>query len=133
MSTYEPLQKFLLGQPVDQVPMTFDEIEKLLGRSLPASKQYPAWWSNNPSNNPMTREWLSAGFQTESVNIASGKLVFRRVRKPSPAAQQPSLKKEKGFPFGFMKGMLTIAPGYDVAAPLDVEWGEPYLGIEEAK
>ena len=47
--------------------MTFAEIEALLGEKLPASKQYPAWWSNNPSNNPMTKEWLAAGFQTESV------------------------------------------------------------------
>ena len=43
--------------------MTFGEIEELLGEKLPASKQYPAWWSNNPSNNPMTKEWLAAGFQ----------------------------------------------------------------------
>jgi len=32
--------------------------------------------------------------------------------------------------FGCMKGLLTIAPGYDVTAPLDEEWSAPYLGIE---
>ena len=63
--------------------MTSAEIEELLGEKLPASKQYPAWWSNNPSNNPMTKEWLSAGFQTESVNIASERLVFRKSDGPA--------------------------------------------------
>ena len=63
MSKYAPLKDFLVAQNVDRVPMSFAEIETVLNLSLPASKQYAAWWSNNPSNNPMTREWLAAGFE----------------------------------------------------------------------
>ena len=69
MGKYAPLKEFLTGQNQDYVPMTFAQIEKVLDLKLPPSKQYPAWWSNNPSNNPMTREWLDAGFETMSVNI----------------------------------------------------------------
>lgn len=135
MGTYSPLNTFLSAQRAELVPMSFGEIEAIVGRSLPASKQYPAWWSNNPSNNPMTREWLNAGFQTESVNTASQKLVFRRVSKPAPApsAVGGSAGGQRLPFFGFMKGKITIEPGYDITKPIDVDWEESYVGDGRAK
>ena len=137
MSKYAPLKDFLVAQKVDRVPMSFAEIERVLNLPLPASKQYPAWWSNNPSNNPMTREWLEAGFETESVNIGSGKLVFRRVRKmpnsaPSSASAAPNEARADRHPgFGFMKGLITIEAGFDITKPFDDEpWDSGYLGGE---
>lgn len=79
MSKYDKLGVHLERQPGEEVPMTFAEIENVIGCKLPRSARYPAWWSNNPSNNVMTRVWLDAGFKTEQVNIESRKLVFRRV------------------------------------------------------
>src|SRR5262249_6301078 len=125
--------------------MTFAEIEKVLAFPLPASKQYPAWWSNNPSNNPMTREWLDAGFETEAVNTASGKLVFRRVSDRRGSAGTPGhggleespapfsgTRRHPGF--GFMKGLIKIADGFDVTKPFDDEaWDQGYLGGSERK
>jgi hypothetical protein len=138
MSKYAPLKDFLVAQDVDRVPMSFAEIETVLNLSLPASKQYAAWWSNNPSNNPMTREWLEAGFETESVNVGSGKLVFRRVRKvpvsrASPGAPAGPREAREGLHpgFGFMKGLITIEAGFDVTKPFDDEpWDRGYLGGE---
>jgi hypothetical protein len=132
MGVYSPLGAYLTEQNIDHVSMTFAEIEEVLGRPLPPSKRYPAWWSNNPSNNPMTREWLSAGFQTESVNVSGGKLVFRRVQGAKAgmnggSGKAPETKSRTGFPFGFMTGLLSISPGHDVAKPLDVDWGESFL------
>ncbi|MGB2930787.1 MAG: hypothetical protein WBB88_00255, partial [Methyloceanibacter sp.] len=69
MSKYEPLRRHLEGRPTQLVPMTFAEIEKVLGFKLPDSQRYPAWWSNNPTNNVMTNEWLGAGYKTEQVDI----------------------------------------------------------------
>jgi hypothetical protein len=145
MSKYLPLKEFLVSQKQDYVPMTFAEIEEILAFPLPASKQYPAWWSNNPSNNPMTKEWLDAGYETESVNTASGKVAFRRVRDrkgPSGTSGAGGLE-ESAAPFstggrhpgfGFMKGLLTIEEGYDVTKPpSDEAWDAGYLGFEERK
>jgi hypothetical protein len=138
---YSPLKEFLANQGKELVPMSFEEIERVLGEALPASKQYPAWWSNNPSNNVMTKEWIAAGYQTESVDIAGERLVFRRVRKSGPppsggsasgAASSGAAPARLAF-FGFMKGKLTIEPGYDITQPLDVAWNEPYLGTEKSK
>lgn len=114
--------------------MTFAEIEEVLEFPLPASKQYPAWWSNNPSNNPMTREWLDAGYETESVNTKRGVLVFRRIRKAlaQGAAVAGSMRggRRPLHPgIGFMKGLITIQDGFDVSGPFsDESWDEGYLG-----
>jgi hypothetical protein len=143
MGKYSPLKDFLAKQGKELVPMTFDEIEHVLGEVLPASKQYPAWWSNNPDNNVMTKEWIAAGFQTESVDIAGERLVFRRVKKSEPlppaTGKSPSGLAVAGAApnrppfFGFMKGKMTIEPGYDITKPIDVAWAEPFLGVEQPK
>ncbi|PBB43452.1 MULTISPECIES: hypothetical protein [unclassified Mesorhizobium] len=134
MGKYSPLRSYLMAQTGERVPMSFSDIEKLLGEKLPASKQYPAWWSNNPSNNPMTKEWLAAGFQTESVNIAGENLVFRRVQPGSgtskgfgESAQAEIGGTPKRHPiFGCMKGTLTILPEVDLTEPVEQDWGKVY-------
>jgi hypothetical protein len=136
MGKYAPLKEYLTAQGFDHVPMTFAQIEKLLNLTLPASKRYPAWWSNNPSNNTMTREWLDAGYETEAVDIAGEKLVFRRVRRSPNApvspqastssAPQSGATKRRHPIFGCMKGTLTVAPGVDLTEPADPDWGSVY-------
>ncbi len=130
MSKYEPLGKYLSQQVRPHLPMTFGEIERILGRKLPASKGMRAWWSNNPTNNVMTKQWLDAGYETESVDIASEKLVFRRVALPSSQGEGYQHKEdgsELSDPiFGCMKGTMTIPADLDLTAPVDVDWGKVY-------
>jgi len=131
MSKYEPLRSYLQGRPAEIVPMTFAEIENVLGFKLPRSQTYPAWWSNNPTNNVMTNEWLAAGFKTEQVDIEGRKLVFRRTSPVRPRAMETRLS-EKGNEkhprrhplFGWLKGTVTIAPGVDLTEPADPDWGD---------
>ena len=138
MGKYAPLKTFLIEQGREHVPMTFAEIERILNLRLPASKQYPAWWSNNPSNNTMTREWLDAGYETESVDTVGEKLVFRRTKSsrsggPEVARGGSGAKVDRPSGFGFMKDHLTIEEGYDVTQPLDEVWDEGYLGLEQRR
>jgi len=140
MSKYEPLNVFLKNQTRDYVPMTFADIERVLNGRLPPSKMHRAWWSNNPSNNVMTKEWLNAGYETESVDIAGEKLVFRRVRDSrvmggggSPA-DRSALPRPRHPGFGFMKGMIAIEKGFDVTKPFDdAPWDQGYLGEDDRK
>jgi hypothetical protein len=145
MTKYEPLNAFLKSQQRDLVPMTFSEIERVLGSKLPPSKQHRAWWSNNASNSVMTKAWLDAGYKTESVDIGGEKLVFRRVREqhaPMNASLHGQLK-ESGAEFttssrhpgfGFMKGLIKVADGFDVTEPFDDEpWDTGYLGGNDRK
>jgi hypothetical protein len=86
MSKYDSLEPFLLAQNKSLIRTTFDEIEKVIGHPLPSSAKYPAWWSNNPTNNAMTKIWRRAGYRTEQVDIARKTLVFRRVPPPAPTS-----------------------------------------------
>ena len=128
MGKYEPLRRFLKTQNAKAVVMTFDEVERVLGFTLPASHRYRAWWSNNAFNNVMTNEWLAAGFKTEQVDIEGRKLVFRRVSAvptAPKASESDGAKKPRRHPlFGWMKGTFTIAPGTDLTAPADPAWAD---------
>lgn len=117
MSKYDPLGRYLKSQSRECVPMTFAEIERLLRAELPPSKLHRAWWSNNPSNNVMTKQWLNAGYETEQVDVEAGKLVFRRV---AVTRQTPDMAT--GSIFGCLKGMATVLPGTDLTAPTGQDW-----------
>jgi hypothetical protein len=128
MGKYDPLGAFLRSRDADETPMTFEEVEAVIGAPLPpAAARHPAWWSNNPRNNVMTRVWLDAGFRTERVDLSGGKLVFRRVAAPagptSPAAPPTgprrgvleALRRELG-------GTVRVRPGVDLTAPTGEAW-----------
>lgn len=130
MTKYADLGNFLSSQRTDAVPMTFREIERVTGAPLPRSKKYPAWWSNNTSNNVMTKVWLDAGFRTEQVDIGGERLVFRRVRPASTTSLPPAAPGLSEFSrnfrpkepqpvslFGALKGTFSIEASWNPAYP----------------
>lgn len=130
MSSYSPLTRHLLAQQMDVVHLSFAEIETIIGRKLPRSAStHRSFWSNNGSNNVMTRAWLSAGFSSEQVNLPGQTLVFRRLKEQAAMsgfneAQAPFETESKDVPdklalFGWMKGTITFAPGLDLTEPAD--------------
>ena len=125
MSKYSALGDYLRRQRNERVPMTFAEIEKIIGAKLPASAhKHRPWWSNNPRNSVMTKAWLDAGFESEQVNMPGRKLVFHRVRGTKPAGETLQAAPEKPFhpAYGFMQGLVRIMPGTDLTQPADPEW-----------
>lgn len=98
MTKYAPLARALSGRPGSHWPTTFRELETIIGARLPQSARlYPAWWSNNPSNNTMTRVWLDAGWKTENVDIPNERLTFRRVTT-RPNDTPPGMAEGGGAP-----------------------------------
>ncbi|MBB5046502.1 hypothetical protein HNR60_001247 [Rhodopseudomonas rhenobacensis] len=121
MGKYEPLTEFLRKQATLEVRMSFAQVERVLGFKLPpVAQRHRAWWSNSPTNNVMTKAWLDAGFRSEQVDMAAGKLVFRRQEAGNRAAV-PSGRHPL---FGWMKGTVTFAPGVDLTEPADPEWAD---------
>ena len=120
MSKYAPLTDFLARAAGSEAVMTFAEIERVIGHPLPASKKYPAWWSNNPGNNVMTRAWLAAGYHTERVDIAAERLVFRRTRDATPAQALAGTLLERIQ--ARLGGTVPVAAGVDLAAPVGEIW-----------
>jgi len=122
MGKYDPLKRYLEGRATSEVPMTFEEIERVLGQKLPASKQYPAWWSNNASNNVMTKAWLDAGYQTERVDIGGERLVFRRLKGSRPQPKSSTSDNILERIRARLGGTVTIPPGVDITAPTGEIW-----------
>lgn len=130
MSIYEPLGDYLRKQGKERVPMTFSEIEKITGRSLPPSAiKHRPWWSNNARNSAMTKVWLDAGYESEQVDMTARKLVFRRVRGAKGTGSRDDgapLGEQQPFhpAYGAMKGLIRIMPGTDLTEPADPEWAD---------
>jgi hypothetical protein len=129
MGKYSPLEDFLRAQRRDEVPVTFAEIERIIGGPLPRSHRYRSWWSNNAFNSVMTKAWLDAGFESADVDLKRRKLVFRKIRPQADSPSAASKKSEraaisKRHPmFGALKGLVRVAPGTDLTDPADPDWG----------
>lgn len=77
--SYEPLRAHLAVLQEGEAKLSFEAVEEILGRKLPASAHnYRAWWSNHVGTHSHARSWLDAGWRIESVNLAEGLVVFRR-------------------------------------------------------
>lgn len=129
MAKYTPLGDYLRSQEKPFVPMTFAEIERVIGDKLPPKAQYHrAWWSNNPSNSVMTKVWLEAGFETQQVDMRERKLVFRKVSARAESrhvASPPAPSSENCHSLlGLLKDVTIIIPNVDLTKPADPEWGE---------
>lgn len=124
MSKYEPLTAFLKSASPRSMRLSFQEIEGVLGFLLPSSKQYPAWWSNSATNNTMTKAWLNAGYRTEQVDVAEGKVTFHA---ETGTDQAVATSVPLSPLFGSMKGTTFVMPGVDLTAPtLDPDWLKKY-------
>ena len=132
LSKYEPLKIYLKNQNLDRVSMRFGDIENLVGFNLPkSSRDYRAWWANNPSNSVITHAWLAAGYETSEVDMAGERLTFRRVKnpamtpatRPTPRSPERDASARKRSPlFGALKGLLTLRDNVDLTAPADPDW-----------
>ncbi len=125
---YQPLTAHLRAQRGSRVRMSFAEIERVIGAKLPQSAgSHRAWWSNNASNNVMTKAWLEAGFESEQVDLSGRKLVFRRVSEGERSPKSPAGPESGDAPsaklalFGWLRG--TVASSADLTEPADPEWG----------
>jgi hypothetical protein len=124
MSKYSALGTYLRTQKSEEVPLSFQDIERITGEPLPRSAhKHRPWWSNNPDNSTMTKIWLNAGFKTERVDMAGAKLVFRRLRKaPVNAANLGGSVPSRPPMLGALRGLVQILPGTDLAQPADPTW-----------
>lgn len=79
MSKYTPLRELLDRARTAELPVTFAELEEVLGFPLPPSaRKHSAWWSNNVSTHVAVRVWRDAGWRTSRVDLSGERVVFVR-------------------------------------------------------
>ena len=84
MSIYDPLRIFLenAATGVSKMTLTFQQIELVLGFTLPPSaRRHRAWWAN-PSkrdDHPYAQAWLAAGWKVDTVDQQAEWVRFRRL------------------------------------------------------
>jgi len=67
-SKYEPLRQFLKNSP-NTITLSINDLEKILGFSLPKSALiYSAWWANDDFHSH-SRMWLDAGMIVKNVRL----------------------------------------------------------------
>jgi hypothetical protein len=86
MAKYEPLRQHLEGLQTDEVTLSFDEIERMVGGLPPSAYEHRAWWANTRSH-PNAVAWLDAGWELTDVKFGSQHVRFRRVGPPAIEAE----------------------------------------------
>jgi hypothetical protein len=85
---YATLADWLQSQPgrVDQVQLSFNNIEEIIATDLPASaRNHRAWWANDSVGHSHSQLWLDAGWRTTYINLSDGKVTFSRIREREKA------------------------------------------------
>jgi hypothetical protein len=78
-SKYEPLSRYLKTRSDRELPLAFQEVERVLGFELPPSaRRHPAWWSNNRGTNVAVKAWRDAGWRTSRVDLGAERVTFVR-------------------------------------------------------
>ena len=96
MSKYEPLADYLRAHGGDACSLSFLDIERIIGCSLPASaREHRSWWGNDRTHT-QARAWMQAGFGADPAPRRIEPVVFRRVRSRPAAPTSPELPESSG-------------------------------------
>ena len=76
MDRYVPLGRYLQQQSQASVTLTFRQIEKIIGRLLPASAFiHSAWWANDITH-VQAKAWLSADREVNPADLTKRTATF---------------------------------------------------------
>jgi hypothetical protein len=82
-SRYARLAIWLQQRPLEpeKIPLTFKQIEDILGEELPISaRQHRSWWANDSVGHVQSQQWLEVGWRVSSVSITDERVTFTRIR-----------------------------------------------------
>ncbi len=88
---YKGLRDYLSSNSEHELTLTYDQIERILGRPLPGSAHGPhkrQWWANTTTHS-QARSWLEAGRRAR-IDVANERVVFTREQRAESGANAPS-------------------------------------------
>jgi len=76
---YTPLMDYLQRVPQDEITLTFNEIETLIGDALPPSaRTRRGWWGNRSKGSPQADAWMGANYHAEDLDLRAECVTFRK-------------------------------------------------------
>ncbi len=81
MREYDKLAEYLDRQEVNAIRLTFAEVEKIIGGSLPQSAYaHAAWWANSRTedSHSWAHKWIKAGWEKFALDQNGQWVEFRR-------------------------------------------------------
>ena len=123
-SKYAPLSDYLASSGLVFIPMSFRDIENIIGCKLPQSaSRYPTWWHSRSSNHVNAVAWLNVGYKPTEVDLKNKRVTFRKLSGIENIAGGRRRNTAKaGNPFltihGALRGTVSVAPGTDLTRPV---------------
>ncbi len=78
MNKFINLKNFLMTSEKLEVVMTFDELESIIGYSLPESaKRHRAYFANTDTHS-ISKAWMEAGYYVTDLDVYGQKIVFKK-------------------------------------------------------
>lgn len=69
MSKYKPLELHFENLETESIRLTINEIEKIIGDTLPpSSRNYSAWWANDKTH-VHAQAWLNVGWKVDDISL----------------------------------------------------------------
>lgn len=100
---YAALYRRLESMPaqINEWSVSFEELETVLGFSLPISARlHRPWWANQRLSNGHSHAWawLATGWKTSAVDLDKENLTFKRIELPIPAVGRSQIDLDSVFP-----------------------------------
>jgi len=97
MSKYEPLREHLARLEDVVWAAKLDEVEEIIGSSLPKSaREHRTWWANSGGSLVHQNAWLDAGWRVERTDLMRDVIVFRRLRIGGTVIATKSARADHG-------------------------------------
>jgi DNA-binding XRE family transcriptional regulator len=77
-SKYYALYQYLQQGLQDEISLTFDEINRLVGGLPPSAYKSVAWWSNRRTGSVQARAWLDAGYHVSRVALEEQRVTWQK-------------------------------------------------------
>ena len=91
MDKYIDLKNYLLYSKKEQIHMSFNEIEQILGFSLPPSAYvHKPWWANG--GHSQANAWLDVGYKVSNVNLKEKEVTFCKANTTIKTHKTPATK-----------------------------------------
>ncbi len=79
MRKYAPLMIYLDESGKEEITLSYEEIEKIIGDKLPnTAHRKSEWWSNNDKTHSQSSSWSDVGYKTTGIRLGES-ITFKKI------------------------------------------------------